>query len=141
MIDRMATDPPVKTLGIYLHLARASQQRVRPHVRDRLLVIAAVIATQLDLARIAAHCRKLVLAHNPQHMIGNYPTVAEALADSDFLHLLKQLQRRFPLEAAERMLVSLGIEQAREWEAYYTDEEYAAALLGETPTSLAKMYP
>lgn len=137
----MAADPPIKLLGVYLHLARASQQRVRPHVRDRLLVIAATQATQLGLSRIAAYCRQMVLAHNPQHMIGNHDTVAEALDDSDFLHLLKQLQRRFPQEEAERMLASLGIDQGREWETYYTGEEYAAALLGETPQSLAERFP
>lgn len=81
-----------------------------------------------------------MLVHNPQHMIGNYATVAEALEDSDFLHLLKQLQRRFPQEQAERMLVSLGIEQGREWETYFSAEEYAAALLSETPQSLAERY-
>jgi Mg-chelatase subunit ChlI len=136
----MSSDPPVKLLGVFLHLARASQQRVRPHVRDRLLVIAASQASRLELARVAAHCRHLVLVHNPQHMIGNYATVAEALEDSDFLHLLKQLQRRFPQEQAERMLVSLGIEQGREWETYFSAEEYAAALLSETPQSLAERY-
>ena len=137
----MASDPPVKILGVYLHLARASVQRVRPHVRDRLLVIAATLAAQLALPRVAAHCRRAVLDHNPQHLIGHYATVEEALADSDFLHLLKQLQRRFPPEEAERMLHSLGIEQAREWEAYYTAEEYAASLVGETPDSLARRFP
>lgn len=137
----MASDPPIKLLGVYLHLARASQQRVRPHVRDRLLVIAAAIASRLQLPRIAAYCRQTILAHNPQHLIGNYATVSEALDDSDFLHLLKQLQRRFPQEEAERMLASLGIDQAREWETYFTAEEYAASLVGETPASLARRFP
>jgi hypothetical protein len=137
----MPADPPIKLLGVYLHLARASQQRVRPHVRDRLLVIAATLAAQLQLPRVAAHCRQTVLAHNPHHVIGNYATLEEALEDGDFLHLLKQLQRRFPLEEAERMLASLGIDQGREWDAYFTAEEYAASLLGETPASLAKRFP
>ena len=137
----MPSDPPIKLLGVYLHLARASQQRVRPHVQDRLLVIAATIAARLQLPRVAAYCRQKVLAHNRQHLIGNYATVEEALEDSDFLHLLKQLQRRFPAEEAERMLATLGIEQGREWETYYTHEEYAAALLGETPQSLAARFP
>jgi hypothetical protein len=134
-------DPPVKLLGVYLHLARASQQRVRPHVRDRLLVIAASLAAQLKLPRIAAYCRQMVLAHNPRHLIGHLDTVEESLEDSDFLHLLKQLQRRFPQEEAERMLASLGIDQGREWETYYTAEEYAASLVGETPESLAARFP
>jgi hypothetical protein len=137
----MSDDPPVKRLGVYLHLANASVQRVRPHVRDRLLVIAATLASQLALPRVAAHCRHMVLEHNPAHLIGHYDTMGEALGDSDFLHLLKQLQRRFPLEEAERMLSTLGIDQGREWATYYTSEEYAAALLGETPESLAQRFP
>jgi hypothetical protein len=137
----MSSNPPLKLLGVYLHLARASEQRVRPHVRDRLLVIASTLAARMGMPRVAAHCRQEVLAHNRQHLIGHYATVEEALEESDFLHLLKQLQRRFPPEEAERMLATLGIDQGREWETYYTGEEYAAALLGETPASLAARFP
>jgi hypothetical protein len=134
-------EPPVKMLGMYLHLPRASVQRVRPHVRDRLLVIAATLAAQLSIPRVAACCRQMILDHNPQHLIGHFATVEEALAESDFLHLLKQLQRRFPPEEAERMLAKLGIDQGREWDAYYTPEEYAASLVGETPDTLARRFP
>ena len=91
---------PIDVLGVYLHLAWASQQRQRLHVRDRLLVIAAVNATRIGLNRIAAYCRLQVLEHNPQHLIRRWPTITEALEQSDFLHFLKQLQRRYPLERA-----------------------------------------
>ena len=37
------------------------------------------------------------------------------------------------MEKAERMLSSLGIEMARERDTYYSDREYAAALLGVSP--------
>jgi hypothetical protein len=123
-------------LGVYLHLVRASGARQRPHVRDRLLVIAAVIASQAGLPRVAAYCRRRVLEHNPRHLLRRWGSLEEALQDADFLHLLKQLQRQYPLEKAERMLADLGIELAQERGAYYSDEEYAAALLGTTDEKL-----
>ncbi len=127
---------PIDILALYLHLATASQRRHRPHVRDRLLVIAASIAARCDLPRIAGYCRSKVLEHNPYHLLRRWETVEQALQDSDFLHLLRSVQRRYPLEKAERLLDTLGIEQGRERDSYYTDEEYAASLLG---TSLAEL--
>ena len=122
---------PSETLGLFLHLARASAMRRRMPVRDRLLVIAGAIASQLGLERVADRCRDRILEHNPHHMLRQWHSFDQALKDPDFLHLLKQLQRRYPLEKAERLLDSLGIDLARERAAYYSDEEYAVALLGE----------
>ena len=131
---------PIELLGIYFHLARASQQRRRPHVRDRLLILGAAIAAEQGLARIAAYCRHCVLAHNPQHLFHRWPTVVDALADPEFAHFLRHLQRRYPRERAERMLDALGIDTASERAAYYSDEEYAAALLGVDIPKLDKMF-
>lgn len=124
---------PVELLGIYLHLARASAQRRRPSVCDRFLVLAACVAQRIGLSRIAETCRQRVLAHNPHHLIGHWPSVADALEDPDFLVFLRRLQRRYPLERAERLLENLGICYERERAVYYSDEEYAAALLGIPP--------
>jgi hypothetical protein len=93
----------------------------------------------MDLAKIAAYCRHRVLEHNPQHLVRRWPTLSEALEDADFLHLLKQLQRRYPQEKAESMLTTLGIQMEHERDAYYTDEEYAAALLGAGPDDLERL--
>ncbi len=131
---------PVDLLGLYLHLARASEQRRRPLVRDKLLLLAGVIAARMRLAHIAALCRKRILDHNPNHMVRRWTSFGEALEDDDFLSLLKQAQRRYPQEKAERMLATLGIDMAQEREAYYSDNEYAAALLGTTPAELEKMF-
>ena len=60
---------PVDVLGLYLHLARASLQRRRPHVSDRLLVIAGAVAAQMQLPKIAAYCRYKILKHNPRHLV------------------------------------------------------------------------
>jgi hypothetical protein len=131
---------PIEILALYLHLATASERRRRPHVRDRLLVIAASIAARLNLPRIAKHCQSKILQHNPHHLIGRWGIVESALEDSDFLHLLRSVQRRYPQERAERLLETLGIDRAAEREAYYSDEEYAASLLGVTLDQLDTLY-
>ena len=105
-----------------------------------MLLIAATIATRMRLPRISAYCRRKILIHNPRHLIGRWPSVEEAIDDPDFLHLLKSVQRRYPQEKAERLLDSLGIERGRERDAYYSDEEYAAALLGSTLDELCQLF-
>ncbi len=131
---------PGYLLSIYLHLALASQRRRRPHVRDRLLLIAGSIASQMGLEGVASYCRYLVLQHNPRHLIGRWPTIGVAWQEEDFCCLLKQLKRRYPQEKAERMLQSLGIELGNERATYYSDLEYAAALLGVTPEDLRQQF-
>ena len=121
---------PIDILATYLHLADRHGKRRFMADRDRFLVISAVIAQKMRMYRVAAYCRYLILQHNPGHMLRRWTTVKLALDDSDFLHFLKQIQRRFPQERAENMLVEMDFERANERAAYYTDEEYAAALLG-----------
>jgi len=104
------------------------------------LVIAAAIAARLKLPRIAKHCQSKILQHNPHHLIGRWEIVESALEDSDFLHLLRSVQRRYPQERAERLLETLGIDRASERDAYYSDEEYAASLLGVTLDQLDNLY-
>lgn len=130
----------MELLGVYLHLARASELRRRPQVRDRLLILAGAVAARRGLARVAAYCRHRVLEHNPHHLVGNWPGLEEALQDPDFQFFLRQLLRRYPQEKAERMLSSLGIDMARERATYYSDEEYAAALLGASTDELDRMF-
>jgi hypothetical protein len=131
---------PVDILGLYLHLARASELRRRPHIRDRLLVVAGVIAVHMRLRRIAAYCRHRILQHNPRHVVRRWPSLEDALQQEDFLYVLRSIQRRYPQEKAERLLATLDIERGRERETYYTDEEYAAALLGTTVRDLEEMF-
>ncbi|HUY93095.1 MAG TPA: hypothetical protein VMV10_30475 [Pirellulales bacterium] len=123
-------------LGIYLHLARASEVRNRPLVRDKLLVLSGVIAAERGLRPLAAYCRQKVLASNPNHLLGHYPTLSEALEDERFQHFLARLRKHYSRERAEYMLSSLGIDLARERAAYFDDYEYAAALLGTTPDAI-----
>ena len=121
---------PIELLGMYLHLARAAENRRQPLVRDRVLLLAAVIAAQIDLAPIAAACRELILAHNPGHLVGRWPSIGAALGEEDFQALVSQLSTRYGPERVERLVEQLGIERAGERAVYASDGEFAAALLG-----------
>lgn len=94
----------------------------------------------MHLSRICRYCRHKILQHNPRHAIGHWENFDEALEDPDFLSILRSIQRRYPQEKAERLLATLGIERGREREAYFDDEEYAAALLGTTPDELERLF-
>lgn len=130
----------VDHLGIYLHLARASDQRRRPMVRDRLLIMAGAIAAEMHLDTVAAYCRHQVLQHNPRHLVRRWPTLSAALDDEDFKSHRAQLKRRYPREKAEQMLDSLGIQLANERDTYFSDFEYAAAIMGTTPDALDEQF-
>ncbi len=127
-------------LPLYLHLARASQRRNRPWVRDKLLVLSGAAASERGLDMIAAFCRKEILANNPRHLVGHHRTMAAAMEDERFQGHLAQLRRRYTRERAEHMLGSLGIDLARERDAYFTLHEYAASLLGTTPAELDALF-
>lgn len=126
----VAMSEPIDLLAIYLHLAKSAWKRLRMPDRDRLLVISGFIAAKMKLVRIADHCRSLILQNNQGHMIRKWPSFSMATDDTNFQHFLKQLQRRFPQEKAETMLSNLGIDRANERQLYYSDEEYAAAVIG-----------
>jgi hypothetical protein len=126
-----------RMLGMYLHLARASQMRRQPMVQVKLLVLAGVQAEGMGLAEIAALCRHKVLAINARHLLRRWPTIQEALAAEPFQAYLKQLRRRYSGEKIEHMVQSLGIEMGQERAAYFSDREYAAALLDTPLESIA----
>lgn len=129
-----------EVLGLYLHLARASEQRQRWLVRDKMLVLAAATAAEMGLATVAAFCREKVLQHNTGHLVGHFTTIEAALEDEDFQVYLNRLRRRYSRERAEHILGTLGISQANERNSYYTDYEYAAALMGKTPEELDRRF-
>src|SRR5262245_35581880 len=132
--------PPIELLGSYLHLARAAELRRQPLVRDRVLLLAAVIAAQIDLGPIAAACRERILRHNPRHLIGRWPSVAAALAAEEFQALVVQLSGRYGPEHVERLVMQLGIERGHERATYASDGEYAAGLLGLDWDELLRKY-
>jgi hypothetical protein len=122
--------PPVELLGTYLQLASGAKRRQQPLVRDRVLVLAAVLAAQIEgLAPIAAYCRERILAHNPGHMLSRWATVALAREHEDFQSLVNQLASRYGTERVEQLVIQLGLDACPDRAAYASDGEYAAALL------------
>jgi hypothetical protein len=121
---------PIDLLATYLHLARAAELRRQPLVRDRVLLLAGVIAAQIELGPIAAACRERILSHNPGHMVGRWPTIGMALDQEDFQSLINQLATRYGPEQVELLVEQLGIERGNERAAYSSDGEFAAGLLG-----------
>jgi hypothetical protein len=103
--------------------------RQQPLVRAKLLVLAGVQAQEMGLEQISALCRHRILAQNPRHLVRRWPTIEEALGTEPFQTHLKQLRRRYSREKIEHMIDSLGIEMGKEREAYFSDSEYAAALM------------
>ena len=122
--------PPIELLGTYLHLARAAELRRQPLVRDRVLLLAGVIALQIDLAPLAELCRERILAHNPGHLVSRWPSLAAAFGSEELHALVSQLSTRYGPEHVERLVEQLGIERGNERAAYASDSEYAASLLG-----------
>ena len=131
---------PIDVLASYLQLARSAKTRKQPLVRDRVLLLAGVIAAQIDLAPIAAACREQILAHNPRHLVGRWPKIAEALGEEDFQTLVNQLSTRYGPERVEQLVHQVGTLEADERADYANDGEYAAALLEEDWDDLQRRF-
>ena len=121
--------PPIDLLATYLRLARAAQARQQPLVRDRGLLLAGVIAAQIDLAPIAGACREQILVDNPRHLVSRWPTIGQALGEEDFQSLVSQLSTRYGPERVERLVEQLGVERITQRSTYDSDGEFAAALM------------
>ena len=94
-----------------------------------MLLLAGATAANLQLSKLARYCRQEILHHNPRHLVGKWPTIEEALLDDEFLTFLNSVRRKYPVERAEKLLDHLGIDIANERDTYYSDAEYAAAIL------------
>ena len=131
----------IDLLALYLHLARASQ---RPLVRDRLLVIAGCNAARMKLNRIDEYCRRLILGFVSKPVAevaktSDKPRNSELLASSatkkrSSRSVLRQSLEHNPQHTISRWpSFSAAIEER---DTYYSDEEYAATILGITPDGL-----
>jgi hypothetical protein len=122
--------PPIEILANYLNLARAAKGRRQPLVQDRALLLAAVIAAQIELEPIAAACRARIMRHNPRHLVRRWPTISAALDEEAFQTLVNQLSTRYGPERVERLIEQLGMEPKIDRADFASDGEFAAALLG-----------
>jgi hypothetical protein len=116
----------------YVRLAEVSQRKQQLIGRDKLLVLGAAAACRAGWIDVGERCRQLVLKHNPAHLIGTFPTAADAIRSSDFTPLLNQLERMCGYERAEFLVSELALEaepQAGDRNA----GQIALALLGKSP--------
>ena len=88
---------------LYLQLAEATAGRGPASVHHRLLLLAGRHAADAEWIAEAEACRRLVLASNPHHAIGQYACFADALQSDDYLTLDRQLERQCPQEKAEHL--------------------------------------
>lgn len=121
----------IEQLATYLLLSKELWHRLIMMDRDRLLVIAGAVASEMHLESIASYCRFQILEHNQGHMLRKYPSFAVAMSDPDFLFFLKQVRRRFPHERAETLLDEYGLSApAPSRQEFDSDEGYLCTLLG-----------
>ncbi len=91
----------------YLELAKISEAKQQSSGSDRFLVLAAEAACRAGWLDVAERCRRIVLTHNPHHLIRRWPTVPDALRSKEFQPFLKQLGRFCSVERAETLLSEL----------------------------------
>lgn len=119
-----------ETLAAFLLLAKAEEQRLNMMDRDRLLVIAATIASERHLEPLAGYLRQLVLDHNAGHMLRKYQTLYEAMVDPDFQFFLKTIRRKYPIERVEQLLSEHGIDHRPPVKAGRSELEVVAGIMG-----------
>lgn len=117
-------------LVLFLRLAEGFKQRLKLQDRDRALVLAASCAEFNQMRSVAAFCRQMVLKNNAGHMLRRWPTMADALKDADFVHFLKQIRRKMPVEGAECMLIETGYECDVRRDDYPSDKKFVVAVMG-----------
>ena len=123
-------DSLLDELILFLRLAQGFKERLLLQDRDRALVLAASCAQLNQMPTIAEFCRRLILQNNHGHMVKKWTSMAFALKDADFIHFLKQIRRKLPVEAAEGKLIEIGYECDVKRSDYDNDTQYVAAIMG-----------
>lgn len=93
----------------FVKLAGVAQDRGQFPPRDKFLLLAGAAACEAGFPDLGDQCRDLVLRHNPQHLVGGYPTLADALCDADYAHFHAQLLRFCSYEQGEHLLNQQGL--------------------------------
>jgi hypothetical protein len=96
-------------MKVYVKLAVISEQMHQSQVCGRFLLLAGVEACRAGWPDVAARCRQRLIARNPSHLANRHPTMADALRDEDFQHLVARWERYCPFEKAEAMLRQLDL--------------------------------
>jgi hypothetical protein len=88
----------------FARLAKVSQQKQQFSQRDKFLLLTGIAACHAACVDVAARCREIVLANNPQHLIRKYESLPDALRSEDFEAFHSQLDRFCTFEKAEHLL-------------------------------------
>ncbi|HID23199.1 MAG TPA: hypothetical protein EYP14_12460 [Planctomycetaceae bacterium] len=94
---------------VYAKLAELAARRRQRLGRDRFLLLAGLAACRAGWPSVADRCRRMVLDHNPQHLVGRYDSMSDAVRDVRAQTFFKRLERFCPFERAEYLLSELGI--------------------------------
>ena len=123
-------DSLLDEMVLFLRLAQGFKERLLMQDRDRALVLAASCASLYQMPSVAEFCRRLILLNNHGHMVRKWSSMAAALEDADFVHFLKQIRRKLPVEAAESKLIQTGYECDVRRDDYENEKEFVAAVMG-----------
>ena len=93
----------------YVQLGVLSDRKQQTLARDRFLLLGGVEACRAGWLEVADACRLLIVASNPAHQLNRHATMADALRDDDFQHLVAAGERYCTYEQAEHLLRQLGL--------------------------------
>jgi hypothetical protein len=113
----------------YVRLADVSRQRRQALGADKFLILAGAAACRAGWPEVAQRCRQLVIADNPNHLVGHTETFPDAMRSRDFQAYLKQLERFASYELAEHLLGELGVSSGLSDRSPATAGEWSLSLL------------
>ena len=100
---------PEHAMLAYAQLADLSRRKQQQPGQEKFLILTAIAALRAGWPEVADRSREAVLHHNPQHILGQYESMAGALRDPDFTPFLRRMERFCPYEKAETLLEGLGL--------------------------------
>jgi hypothetical protein len=112
----------------FARLAEVSQQKRQFSQRDKFLLLTGIAACRAACIDIAARCREIVLAHNPQHLIRRYASLPDALRSEDFAAFHTQLDRFCTFEKAEYLLHEFDVGGGANDDAILTADQLRQSL-------------
>jgi hypothetical protein len=101
-----------KVIHTYRELAESYERQGQDQMRDRFLVLAADAAQSAGRMEIAERLRSRLLQLNPQHLLKEFGSFAEAMQTQDVQNYVAALRRNHPFERAEHLLQGLRPSQS-----------------------------
>ena len=88
----------------FSRLAAESKSRGQSSGYVRFLLLAGIAAARAGHSQVAQHCRDLIVASAPQHLLASYKNLESALRDEEFQPFVQHLDRFCSFERAELLL-------------------------------------